>query len=229
MPNSEFSDDQVLTCWHKNAHEWTKVVDNAAIPSRRLVTDAAIVSTIMAYRPASILDIGCGEGWLSRKLAEQGIRVCGVDGVKDLVDVASARAGANESYRRLQYEEICAEKLEQQFELIVCNFSLIGKESVEQLFSHARELMLPGGYFVIQTLHPHQACGNEPYRDGWRPGSWEGIEGDFEEAAPWYFRTLESWVQLFRDNSFAIEAIYEPRADSQPTPSSLIICGKILR
>ncbi|AWF80246.1 SAM-dependent methyltransferase [Microbulbifer sp. A4B17] len=229
MPNSEFSDDQVLNCWHKNAHEWTKVVDNAAIPSRRLVTDAAIVSTIIAHQPENILDIGCGEGWLSRKFAEQGIRVCGIDGVKDLVDIASARAGANESYRHLQYEEICAEELEQKFQLMVCNFSLIGKDSVEQLFSNARELLLPGGHFIIQTLHPHQACGDQPYRDGWRPGSWEGIEGDFDEAAPWYFRTLESWIQLFHDNGFAIERISEPKADILSPPSSLIICAKIMQ
>ncbi|WP_444932045.1 class I SAM-dependent methyltransferase [Microbulbifer sp. SSSA002] len=228
MPNSEFSDDQVLASWHKNAHEWTKVVDKAAIPSRRLVTDAAIVSAIIAYQPATILDIGCGEGWLSRVFAQQGIPVCGVDGVKDLVNIARARAGSCDSYRQLQYEEICAEKLEQQFALIVCNFSLIGKESVEQLFGRARELLLDGGHFVVQTLHPHWACAEQPYRDGWRPGSWDGIEGNFAEAAPWYFRTLESWVQLFNNSGLAIDAIHEPKADPLSPPSSLIICGKIV-
>ncbi|MCO1333738.1 class I SAM-dependent methyltransferase [Microbulbifer sp. OS29] len=227
MPNSEFSDDQVLSSWHKNAQAWTQVVDNGAIPSRKLITDAAIVATVLEYNPASVLDIGCGEGWLSRKLAGQGIQVCGIDGIAPLVKTASERAGINESYRQFEYQEICAKNLAQKFEVIVCNFSLIGRESVEQIFKNAGEILHPNGYLIVQTLHPYQSCGDADYLDGWRRGSWEGIAGDFHDAAPWYFRTLASWLQLFADNGFVLAALREPKAASLPHPSSLILCGKI--
>ena len=49
------------------------------IESRRLATDGAIVAAVVEERARSVLDVGCGEGWLSRALSERGVRV--VDGL----------------------------------------------------------------------------------------------------------------------------------------------------
>ena len=72
----------------------TQAIRNQEIASRKLVTDAAIIAAIKARCPATVLDIGCGEGWLARRLAEQGMRVTGVDAIPALIDTASAGGGA---------------------------------------------------------------------------------------------------------------------------------------
>jgi len=64
---------------------WTQAVRQGTIASRVLVTDAAIVQTVRAYHQAPlhapVIDLGCGEGWLARALAAQGLDVLGLDAV----------------------------------------------------------------------------------------------------------------------------------------------------
>jgi 2-polyprenyl-3-methyl-5-hydroxy-6-metoxy-1,4-benzoquinol methylase len=60
--------EQLRLSWQANADAWTTAVRGQRIESRRLVTDAAILQTILALAlaPLRILDLGCGEGWLRR-------------------------------------------------------------------------------------------------------------------------------------------------------------------
>lgn len=225
MSDSEFSDRKILQSWHRNAAPWVRAIDSASIASRRLVTDAAIVAAARAQNPATLLDVGCGEGWLSRILAGCGIEVLGVDAVPELVQAAQRRGGPGEAYRRLSYEALAGGALSRRFDLLVCNFSLLGKETVERLFAAAPGLLNPGGHLLVQTLHPLEACGEGNYRDGWRPGSWAGLGGEFSEPAPWYFRTLGSWVELFARSGLPVVELREPLHPESGRPASLILCG----
>ncbi len=115
--------------------------------------------------------------WLRRGLAGPGTYrqrgpVVGTDAVESLVEAARCAGGGE--FHRLSYEEIAAGKLTILVDAVVCNFSLIGKESVEGIFRIVPSLLHPRGSFLVQTLHPLMACGNVPYRDGWREGSWPG-------------------------------------------------------
>src|SRR5277367_2761973 len=78
------SDAKIIDSWNKNARPWTTAVRLGQIASRRLVTDQAIVEAAMAGSPRSMLDLGCGEGWLCRALAARGVNVMGVDVVPEL-------------------------------------------------------------------------------------------------------------------------------------------------
>ncbi|MEM6754398.1 MAG: class I SAM-dependent methyltransferase, partial [Cyanobacteria bacterium P01_C01_bin.38] len=63
-----FNEKSVLDSWNNNASAWINTIENDQIESRKLVTNKAIVDAIVSYSPATILDIGCGEGWLTREL-----------------------------------------------------------------------------------------------------------------------------------------------------------------
>ncbi|HEX4931562.1 MAG TPA: methyltransferase domain-containing protein, partial [Gemmatimonadaceae bacterium] len=134
------SDSHILHSWHANAAPWTAAVREQQIESRRLVTDRAVLDAIAAACPTPhggrALDIGCGEGWLSRAMAGLGFRVTGVDAVPSLVEAARA-ADAGGDYRVLTYEAIAEGALDGEppppFALAVANFSLIGGESVDAL------------------------------------------------------------------------------------------------
>ena len=182
---------------------------NGEIDSRRLVTDAAIVAAIVACAPRSVLDIGCGEGWLARALDARGIRVTGVDAIPGLVERARTAGGGD--FCVMSYEEIAAGGFDSSFDVVACNFALLGKDSVARLFGRIPALLRRGGSFVMQTLHPVTACGAEAYRDGWRCGSWAGFAADFTDPAPWYFRTLDSWLELFAANGLRVTCAVEPR------------------
>ena len=99
------SDEKIIDSWHKNATPWTAAVREQRIESRKLVTDHAIVDAVMSRRPDSVLDIGCGEGWLVRALAARGVRESSASTSSRRSSSRRARAGGGE-FRVASYEEI---------------------------------------------------------------------------------------------------------------------------
>src|ERR1019366_6456434 len=167
------SDAKVVDSWKHNAAPWTSAVRENRIESRTLVTNQAIIDAVESRAPQTILDIGCGEGWLVRALSERSIKGIGVDAVPALIDEAK-RAGGGE-FRVMSYNDIAGGRLKLTVDAAVANFSLIGKESVEAMIAEVPSLLTDTGALIIQTLHPETATGDLPYRDGWRRGGWTGF------------------------------------------------------
>lgn len=217
-------DTRIIDSWSRNTAPWVAAVRNGDIETRVLVTNEAIVDTVRGHAPRSAVDLGCGEGWLVRALPE--VAMVGVDAIAGLVDAARALDGGGD-FRCLSYEEIAGGKLALSADLAVCNFSLIGNEAVDGLFGAAPSYLRPGGIMVVQTMHPVMACGDAPYLDGWRTGSWAGFSSDFQDAPPWYFRTLSSWIALFENNGLRLRELREPLHPHTGKPASLILVGQL--
>ena len=220
MSSDRLDDAKIVDSWHKNASPWTEAVRANQIESRTLVTNQAVVEAVLSRAPRTMLDIGCGEGWLVRAIAEKGVRSVGVDVVPSLVEQAT-RAGGGE-FRVMSYEQIAAGELQLTVDVVVANFSLIGKESVEGVLGRIPDLLTNGGALIIQALHPVVATGDLPYEDGWRHGSWTGFSNEFSDPAPWYFRTLESWKSLLVDKGFELLEMREPVHPGTGKPASVI-------
>lgn len=213
-------ENAILAAWHQNAQPWTQAVREQRIESRRLVTDRAVVEAVMACAPKRVIDIGCGEGWLARVLTAQGVEVVGVDAVADLIEIARAQGGGR--FEHLSYAQLAAGMLGERGDVVVCNFSLLGKQSVEHLLAAVPGLLNHGGVLVVQTLHPLMACGDQPYRDGWREGSWAGCGEGFNTPAPWYFRTLGGWLDTFAACGLRLIRIDEPLHPDSGRPASVL-------
>lgn len=220
---SAHTDTAILDAWSRNADPWVSAVRDGEIASRVLVTNAAIVDAVRARHPRTAVDLGCGEGWLVRALPE--VRMVGVDAILGLVEAARAAGGGE--FRHLTYEQIAVGELDLSVDLAVCNFSLIGKEAVDGLFRAAPTYLREGGTMVVQTVHPLMACGEAPYADGWRSGSWAGFNEGFVDAPPWYFRTMSSWIALFAAHGLRLVEMREPLHPETGKPVSLILVGKL--
>ena len=223
MSTDPLSDARIVDSWKRNAEPWTAAVRGNRIESRKLVTNGAIIDAVLSRSPRTVLDVGCGEGWLVRALAEHGVSTIGVDAVAALIDQA-AHAGGGE-FRVASYEEIADGGLDVKVDVVVANFSLIGKDSVEGVIRQAPALLERDGSLIIQTLHPLVATGELPYEDGWRHGSWAGFNCDFSDPAPWYFRTVESWKRLISESGFHSIEQREPLHPATGNPASIIFIG----
>jgi 2-polyprenyl-3-methyl-5-hydroxy-6-metoxy-1,4-benzoquinol methylase len=218
------SEANIVESWRHNVDAWTVAVRERRIESRELVTNRAIVDAVRSRSPRSVLDIGCGEGWLSRALAAPGIRVLGIDAIPGLIERATTAGG---DFRVACYDEIAAGALDFTADVAVCNFSLLGRESVDSVFAAMPALLEPHGVFIIQTLHPLLACGGQPYQDGWREGSWAGFSADFIDPAPWYFRTLASWLALLRSHGLRLLQLREPLHPRTQLPASVLFIAEL--
>lgn len=221
MPGRDETD--ILHSWHRNADAWTRAVREELIESRRLITDQAIVDAVLDNRPRSVLDVGCGEGWLVRALTAHGIQAIGVDAVPALIEHARERGG---SFQVAAYDDLIAGRFPQRVEAVVCNFSLLGEASVERLLAALPSLLEADGRLIVQTVHPLVACGEHAYMNGWRMEAWTGFGNAFPAPAPWYFRTLASWIGLFAASGWQLCELREPLHPQTGRPASVIFVAR---
>lgn len=205
----------MLACWQQNAQAWTHCVRSQAIESRRLVTDQAVLQAAELQSPRTVLDLGCGEGWLTRKLGRPGRQVWGVDASPALIEQARQHAG---DFQVWPYERL--EHWPHRVDCVVANFSLLGEQSVTQALSAIPKFL--DGTLIVQTLHPWTACPDLPYKNGWRLEHWEGF-GDGFTPTPWFFRTFESWLDELFKADFRLLRVQEPIHPGTGKPASLLL------
>ncbi|MGC1378205.1 MAG: methyltransferase domain-containing protein [Anaerolineales bacterium] len=115
-------------------------------------------------RPQRILDIACGNGLFSRRLAALGAQVTAFDFSAELIKLARARGGANIDYRVLDVtdERALLNLGAGVFDAALCNMALFDIADIRPLF-HALPKLLrspdptsgkPGGVFVFSLMHP---------------------------------------------------------------------------
>lgn len=216
-------DTSVLRSWRHNAQAWIDAVRSGAIESRRQVTDQAILLAVLGRQPERVLDLGCGEGWLLRALAERGLEVTGVDGDTTLVQAARVAGSAN--VHQATYEQLAQAQVDvgHGYDLVCANFALLHQDIIP-LLAAMRALLAPGGALVIQTLHPW-ATANGDYQDGWREESFSGFAGQWAPM-PWYFRTLSSWLNALDMAGLRLVSLQEPQHPQSPMPQSLLLVAQ---
>ncbi|KKN31381.1 hypothetical protein LCGC14_0824380 [marine sediment metagenome] len=211
--------------WISNADVWTAAVRGGGIESRRLVTDQSIVDAVLAQQPRRVLDLGCGEGWLVRALAKQGVGGVGVDGSPSLIEAAQSAGGG--TFHVCTYSDLAdgSRNIGNGFDVVCANFAILHEE-VAALLRTLRQSLVPQGKIVIQTVHPWSVGG--AYCDGWREEDFRNFEGLWQPM-PWYFRTLGSWVTLLRECGYTIIDLVEPRHPIGQLPMSLLIIAESKR
>ncbi|AJO79151.1 bifunctional 2-polyprenyl-6-hydroxyphenol methylase/3-demethylubiquinol 3-O-methyltransferase UbiG [Pseudomonas sp. MRSN 12121] len=220
MPTAE---SLLLQSWHHNAQAWIEAIRNDAIASRVEVTNQAILLTVLGRQPGRVLDLGCGEGWLLRALAQRGIEAVGVDGDRTLVH--AARAAGSPEVHLASYEELteAAVDIGDGYELICANFALLHQDIIP-LLAAMNALLAPGGALAIQTLHPWAAAAGD-YQDGWREETFAGFQGQWQPM-PWYFRTLSSWLNALDLAGFRLAGLQEPQHPQSALPQSLLLVAE---
>jgi 2-polyprenyl-3-methyl-5-hydroxy-6-metoxy-1,4-benzoquinol methylase len=213
----------LLESWHHNAQSWIDAIRSGAIESRLKVTDQAILLAVASRQPERVLDLGCGEGWLLRALAERAINGVGVDGDATLVE--AARAAGSSPVHLANYEELAQAEVDigSDYDLICANFALLHQDIIP-LLTAMNALLAPGGALVIQTLHPWSAAASD-YQDGWRQETFTGFKGQWQPM-PWYFRTLSSWLNALDMAGFQLTGLQEPQHPQSPVPQSLLLVAE---
>lgn len=214
-------DREIEASWRRNADAWTSAVRAHTLESRRLVTDRAVVDAVLALAGSRILDVGCGEGWLARRLAGSDREVVGFDGSPELI--AHARAAGGAAFFELSYEAFVHEPqhVGSDFDVAVCNFSLLG-EHVARVLRAVLRVTAPSGRLVVQTVHPATDASAGSYADGWREERFEPLPGTWQPM-PWYFRTFGSWIRVLRAAGWQVETVTEPVNPHTGTPASLLL------
>lgn len=99
----------------------------------------------------SILDVGCGSGYVSLELARNGHHVVAIDISAENIKVARTTQAENpfhEGFGSLRYEHLPFHLADGLYDVILFSVSLHHMPDVEGVVARARELVRPGGYVL---------------------------------------------------------------------------------
>jgi trans-aconitate methyltransferase len=112
----------------------------------RFVADmaGAVVELLAAAPGERVLDLGCGDGALTERLAAMGVDVLGVDSAPDMVRAAQARG--------VQAQEVSAERLPfaGEFDAVFSNAALHWVRDQDAMLAGVARALKPGGRFVAE-------------------------------------------------------------------------------
>jgi len=173
----------------------------------RFVSDLGMpVVELLAPRAGErVLDLGCGDGALSRKLVEMGCDVIGVDSSEAQVDAARL-AGIDarvHDARRLPFDSV--------FDAVFSNAVLHWVRPPEAAVASVARALLPGGRFVGElggagcVARIVAALETELVRRGVDPGP----------VNPWYFPDAGEYRPLLESHGFEVDSI---ELIPRPTP-----------
>jgi SAM-dependent methyltransferase len=165
------------------------------------------------------LEVGCGEGRVSRDLVERGHQVTAVDNAPGLV--AHARdADAATSYLVGEGGQLPLRSAS--FDVVVAYNSLQVVADMRSTVRECARVLRRGGFLCFCVAHPVTDLGDwtdaEPARLAVRPGYFvrsrveDTVERDgFRMAFRGWTYTLEDYALALHDAGLAIEVILEPR------------------
>jgi len=148
------------SAWEANAEVWDAHMGDEGNDFFQILQWPVIVSFLDPKPAHRILDIACGNGLTSRKLAEFGPSVVAFDFSTELIGLAKSRPNPDGriTYQTLDAtdESVLLETLSpnRPFDSALCNMALFDMAEVEPLFRVLKRLLKPGGIFVFSLMHP---------------------------------------------------------------------------
>ena len=180
--------------------------ENYARNARYVADFGGPVMELLGVRPGErILDLGCGDGFLTAKLVAAGASVVGVDASPSMVE-ASRRRGVDA--RVVSAYELA---FDHEFDAVFSNAALHWMRDADAVIARVAQALKPGGRFVAE-MGGHACCAAIAVAIG-AVLARRGI--DVSTVNPWYFPTAEDYSARLRAGGFVIDSIaLVPR----PTP-----------
>jgi SAM-dependent methyltransferase len=144
--------------WEANAEVWDSRMGDEGNDFFNLLCWPAIVSLLDIQPGHRYLDIACGNGLTSRRLAKLGVRVTAFDFSAGLIERARARQNPNSLIAYHVVDATDGQQLrslgEGSFDAALSNMALFDMANIEVLFQTLPKLLKHQGTFVFSITHP---------------------------------------------------------------------------
>ena len=211
--------------WNAEAGAWVaRVREHGHAHPHAAVYDAVLLELLPAPSgPAA--DVGCGEGRLTRRLAELGYEITGLDRSEALLEEARA-ADPEGQYVAGEAEALPFE--DASLALALCVNVLPHVVGLGEAVSELARAVRPGGAVVAGLMHPVAEAGSyDEERNELRVTRYfEAGVHDIPLGDHHVFhqhRTLEQYVRAFLSAGFALDDLREVPADAGAYPRYLAL------
>jgi len=203
--------------WERHAKWWQQEFTDGADPEYEEQILPLVDRHLAGAR--RVLDVGCGEGQVSRRAAALGATVVGVDPTRNQIAVAQARRGGP------SYGEATAERLpfrDGAFDAVVMCLVIEHIEPIEPAIEEMARVLAPGGRCLLLLNHPLLQTPGSGWIDDhileeqyWRVGPYLRDDSTIEEVAPgvnlpFMHRPLSRYVHMMGQLGLLLEDMDEP-------------------
>ena len=179
-----------------------------------------------------VLDLGCGEGHVARRLAAAGARVTAVDPTARLIELAAGYGGQQSSPDRsptgptgsISYRQLAAERLDgladDSADAVAAVLVLHHTDPLADALAEVRRVLRPGGVLAAVIPHPAFDHPGASWQDGHRvvgryrdEAYWSTASGGPAASVHdigWPHRTLATWLNALATSGLALDRVVEP-------------------
>src|SRR3954470_3731480 len=203
--------------WERHAKWWQEEFTDGADPEYEEQILPLVEQHLAGTR--HVLDVGCGEGQIARRVVTLGAEAVGVDPTRNQIAVAHERGGGP------RYGEATAERLpfrDGAFDAVVMCLVIEHIDPIEPAISEMARVLEPGGRCLLLLNHPLLQTPGSGWIDDhileeqyWRVGPYLRDDSTVEELAPgvklpFMHRPLSRYVQVMGASGLLIEHMDEP-------------------
>jgi 2-polyprenyl-3-methyl-5-hydroxy-6-metoxy-1,4-benzoquinol methylase len=145
--------------WEQNAAAWDEYMGAEGRSFQKILIGPTTERLLHIKPDELVLDVACGAGIFSRRLAQLGARVVACDFSESFIE--RARARTTEYADRIDYRVVDATDEaqllalgERRFDAAVCTMAMMDMPTIEPLLSALNKLLKPSGRFVFSVQHP---------------------------------------------------------------------------
>jgi ubiquinone/menaquinone biosynthesis C-methylase UbiE len=179
------SDPAAPSAWEGQAGWYDQYQGQAGADLYQSVLLPAVLRRLGVKKGQRVLDVGSGQGVLSRAVAHLGAEAVGVEASPTLLAAAQQRAGAHEHYLLGDARDLAAVLAGQVFDHAAALMVLQDLDPIAPVMQGVARLLVPGGRFVIAMTHP---CFRQPKRSSW------GWDDDQRQQ----YRRIDGYMSLYQ-------------------------------
>ena len=142
--------------WEESAAAWIADVGEHGDFGRRYVLDPVMLPRALTSRPATALDVGCGEGRFCRMLRAHGVAAVGIDPTRSLLLAARQRDPTGKYF---EGEAASLPFDDASFDLVVSYLSLIDIRDLVPAIAEMVRVLRPGARLLIANLNGFNTAG----------------------------------------------------------------------
>lgn len=215
--NNHPTNQQNIHAWSQFPQEEIEKFGDEGDFGRQHLLNPNLLELLGDVKNKAILDAGCGNGYLARKLAKLGAKVTGVEPAESLFQYAAAREKQEPLGITYLQQDLSKFAQPNSLDIVVSNMVFMDIPDWQSAMQNCIDALKSGGQFIFSISHPCFEAVTRNYSvDGYL--KIEEYLNEYIVPATYgesYHRTLSTYINFLIDQHIVLDRMIEPQLSKE--------------